>query len=203
MQYRRRPQDQSVLPSLLLLLEHSHGHRLVRDLCTGLLASGLFPCNPSASGNRQTVAIQRGVRSRGQTWSTPSPSAHPGAPSTLAQLTAPPPPLPSCSGQTSRVTAANASCLFSSPLCLPFTPPGWGFLLGFATQNSTLLLARLGAPGGARRRPGEAGSALQMTLGPPGRLSSRQGAGRAVGGAVENAWCGCPRDPCHPRCAPG
>lgn len=103
------------------------------------------------------------------------PSARPGAPSPPKP---PRPDRPSHSrdhGQAARVTAETTSCLFSSLLCLPFPPPGRGFLLGFATQNSTLLSAQLGAPGGARRRPGEAGSALQMTLGPPGRLSSRQG----------------------------
>lgn len=106
--------------------------------------------------------------------------------------------LPSCSSQTAGVTAANTSCLISSPLCLPFPPPGWGFLLGFATQNSTLLTAQLGAPGGASRRPGEAGSALQMTLGPPGRLSHRQGGGRTVGGAL-----GTPATPTVPQDSSG
>lgn len=171
--------------SLLLLLEHSQGHRLVRDLLYGAASVWALPLYPFHLGNRQTVETQRGVRSRGQMWSPPRLRPAPG-----------PPPLPSRPGQTARVTAETTSCLFSSPLCLPFPPPGRGFLLGFATQNSTLLSAQLGAPGGARRRPGEAGSALQMTLGPPGRLSSRQGPWRipAVGALRTPATLAVSRD---------
>lgn len=101
MQYRRRPRGRSMPPSsLLLLLEHSQGHRLVRDLLYGAASVWALPLYPFHLGNRQTVETQRGVRSRGQMWSPPRLRPAPG-----------PPPLPSRPGQAARVTAETTARL--------------------------------------------------------------------------------------------
>lgn len=152
-----------------------------KAFCTGLLASGLFPCNPSTSANRQTVETQRGVRSRGQTWPTPSPSAHPGAPFQAA-----PARRPESQQQTHLVLSpprdkTNSTWVgFSPRLRHPkFNPPhgpAWGSRRG-----------KEEARGGWLSFANDTGTTRKAVP----QTGGRENCGRG------------PRDPCHPHCAPG